>query len=313
VSFFPSWNPAQPEITDLIVQHDPVTLQRIPVRKQGVIDIFTKFGNSKALRAVEALPARDGWLDDKEIDALLLTVHWEMQRLAEEFFHGHRVWEVLKELVAAIRSTGFRETLRIADVGCGIGYTPRWLAARVPLAEHNIEVIGIDLNSTLISEAKRLAAEERLPCQFVHGDAFSGEHSNHIYISTCVVHHFRGDGLAEFLERHERPETKGFLHFDFQPWILAPVGSLFFHNLRMRTAIARHDGVLSAARAYDARTLVGAARTAAPGFVAGIYGAKIWGTPAPRVFHTLTGVRRELGSQFRRQLGRHAGRLGELA
>ena len=158
-----------------------------------------------------------------------------------------------------------------------------------------------------------MAAVEGLPCQFVHGDAFSREHSNHIYMSTGVVHHFRGDGLAEFLRRHEQPETKGFLHFDFQPWLLAPLGSLFFHNLRMRTAIARHDGVLSAARAYDARTLVGAARTAAPGFAAGIYGAKIWGTPAPRVFHTLAGVRRELTAEFRRALGRHAGRLGELA
>ena len=310
---FPSWNPAQPEITDLIVQHDPVTLQRLPVGKQSVIEVFSRFGNHKALRAVRALPEKDGWLADKEIDALLLTVHWEMQRLAEEFFHGHRVWGVLKPLIAAIRSTGFRETLRIADVGCGIGYTTRWLAARVPLAEYNIEVIGIDLNSTLIAEANRLSAAEKLPCRFVHGDAFSREHSNHIYMSTGVVHHFRGDDLAEFLRRHEQPEAKAFLHFDFQPWLLAPMGSLFFHNLRMRTAIARIEGVLSAARAYDASTLVGAARSAAPGFASGIYGAKIWGTPAPRVFHTLAGVRRELATKFRSELGRHAGRLGELA
>jgi SAM-dependent methyltransferase len=313
MGIFPSWNPAQPEITDLIIQHDPATLRRLPVSKQSVIDVFSRFGNQKALRAVRALPAKDGWLDGEEIDALLLTVHWEMQRLAEEFYHGHRVWEVLKPLVAAIRSNGFRETLRIADVGCGIGYTTRWLAARVALAEHNVEVIGIDLNSTLISEARRLAAAEHLPCKFVHGDAFSHEHSNHIYLSTGVVHHFRGDDLAEFLRRHEQPETKAFLHFDFQPWLLAPVGSLFFHNLRMRTAIARHDGVLSAARAYDAKTLLGAARTVAPGFASGTYGAKIWRTPAPRVFHTLAGVRREFVPEFRRALGRHAGRLGELA
>jgi SAM-dependent methyltransferase len=313
VSIFPSWNPGQPEITDLIVQHDAGTLERRRVRKQSVIEVFSRFGNQKALRAVRALPEKDGWLDDREIDALLLTVHWEMQRLAEEFYHGHRVWGVLKLLIAAIRSSGFRETLRIADVGCGIGYTTRWLAARVPAAEHNIEFIGIDLNSTLISEAKRLAVAERLPCRFVHGDAFSREHSNHIFISTGVVHHFRGEDLPEFLRRHEQPDTKAFFHFDFHPWLLAPLGSLFFHNLRMRTAIARHDGVLSAARAYDAKTLVGAARTAAPGFVSGIYGGNIWGTPAPRVFHTLAGVRREFAPEFRRRLGRHAGRLGELA
>jgi hypothetical protein len=80
----------------------------------------------------------------------------------------------------------------------------------------------------------------------------------------------------------------------------------------MRTAIARHDGVLSSARAYSASELTQAARRGAPGFVSGIYGARIWNTPAPRVFHTLIGVRPSLVQELRRQLGRRAQRLGEL-
>ena len=89
---FAAWNPAQPEITDLLVQYDPGTLQRLPVRKQQLLEVFARFGNRQASRAVTALPEKAGVLDDHEIDALLLTVHWEMQRLAEEFYHGHRVW-----------------------------------------------------------------------------------------------------------------------------------------------------------------------------------------------------------------------------
>lgn len=309
---FPAWDAAQPEITDLIVQHDPRTLRRLPVRKQELVEVFSKFRNRKALRAVQALPENSGILDDHEIDALFLTVHWEMQRLAEEFYHGNRVWELLRPVVACIRQSGIRETLRIVDVGCGIGYTTRWLAAKIPLAEHNIEVIGMDLNSTLIAEANRLAAAEGLPCQFLHGDAFSTEHSSHVLLSTGVIHHFRGPALFEFLRRHDQPGIQAFLHFDFQPWFLAPFGSLFFHYLRMRTAIARHDGVLSTIRAHDARTLTEAARSSAPGFAAGIYGARIWNTPAPRVFHTLVGLRHKLVPELRRQLGSHATRLGEL-
>jgi 2-polyprenyl-3-methyl-5-hydroxy-6-metoxy-1,4-benzoquinol methylase len=309
---FPAWDPAQPEITDLIVQHDPGTLRRLPVRKKELVEIFSRFRNRKALRAVQALPEHGGILDDREIDALLLTVHWEMQRLAEEFYHGQRVWELLRPAIACIRLSGNRETLRIVDVGCGIGYTTRWLAAKIPLAEHNIEVIGMDLNSTLIAEASRLAAAESLPCQFLDGDAFSSEHSRHILISTGVIHHFRGPALFEFLRRHDQPGVQAFLHFDFQPWFLAPFGSLFFHYLRMRTAIARHDGVLSTIRAHSARTLTETARVSAPGFAAGIYGARIWNTPAPRVFHTLVGLRQKLVLEFREQLGRHANRLGEL-
>jgi SAM-dependent methyltransferase len=308
----PAWNPAQPEITDLIIQHDPQTLARQAVRKQDILDVFSKFGNQKALRAVEALPDNAGILDNQAIDRILISTHWEMQRLAEEFYHGHRIWDLLRRVVATIRASGYREKLRVIDVGCGIGYTPRWLAAHIRPEHHGLEVVGMDLNSTLIREATRLAAAERLNCRFIQGDAFSREHSGHIYLSTGVIHHFRGPSLREFLKRHEQPETFAFLHYDFQPSFLAPFGSWFFHYLRMRTAIAKHDGVLSAARAHDANTLIEAARAAVPGFASGIYGAKIWKTPAPRVFHTLLGIRHSLELDFRSQLGIRAVRLGEL-
>jgi SAM-dependent methyltransferase len=307
-----AWNPAQPEITDLIIRQDPHSLARLPVRKADVLEVFAGFGNRQACRAVEALPDLNGVLDEGSVDRLLIATHWEMQRLAEEFYHGRRVWDLLRRVIATIRESGFQDLLRIVDVGCGTGYTSRWLAAHVPLAEYGIEILGMDLNFALIREAARLAALENLNCRFIHGDAFTREHSGHIVLSTGVIHHFRGPGLVGFLRRHDQPETFAFLHYDFQPSLLAPIGSWFFHYLRMRTAVARHDGVLSAARAHQAETLVHAARTGAPGFASGIYGANIWRTPAPRVFHTLLGVRRPLVPQFRRQLGVRIGRLGEL-
>ena len=307
-----AWNPAQPEISDLIIQHDARTLERLPVRKDELVTVFSQFRNRQALRVIRSLPENDGFLDAREIDALFLTVHWEMQRLSEEFYHGRRVWELLRSVIASIRQAGARETLRIVDVGCGTGYTTRWLAANIPLADHNVELVGMDLNSTLIAEASRLAAAERLPCQFLHGDGFAHEHSGDIFLSTGVIHHFRGHALLEFLHRHDQAEARAFLHFDFQPWFLAPFGSMFFHYLRMRTGIARHDGVLSAARAHAGDTLTEAARAAAPGFASCIYGARIWNTPVPRVFHTLVGLRRALVPEFRRQLGRRASRLGDF-
>src|ERR1700730_397197 len=157
---FPAWNPFQPEITDLISRYDAHTLKRLPVRKQDVLDIFSRYHNRKALRAVLALPENSGILDDREIDVLLLTVHWEMQRLAEEFYHGHRVWALLRVVITSIREAGVRETIRIVDVGCGIGYVIRWMAANIPLDNYRIELAGMDLNSTLINEANRLAGME---------------------------------------------------------------------------------------------------------------------------------------------------------
>jgi SAM-dependent methyltransferase len=311
---FASWNPSQPEISDLIIDHDPVTLERRPVRKSEVRAIFEGFGNSRALRVVDALPDRGGILDSSAIDRLFVVVHSEMQRLAEEFYHGGRVWELLQAVIASIRAnTSSKDPLRVVDIGCGIGYTVRWLAARTPLAEQGVELVGMDLNSALIREATRLAQAENLPCRFVHGDAFSPANSGNIYLSTGVLHHFRGDALAHFFRRHELPETQAFLYYDFQPSSLAGPGSWFFHMVRMRTGLARHDGVLSAVRVHSAETLVSNARTASPGFAAGVYGRRIWRTPLPRVFHTLIGIRRPLIPAFRRALGHRIGRLDDLA
>lgn len=307
-----SWNSSQPEITDLLVQHDPKTLARLPVRKSELLAAFAAHGNRQAIRVIHGIPDQDDFLDAAVVDRLMLRVHWEMQRLAEEFVHRARVDELLGTAVRVIRGTGFTKPLRVVDVGCGTGHTVRWLAAKSGLVRDHVEFLGMDLNSTLIREANRLAAAEKLPCRFLHADAFSEEVSGNIFMSTGVIHHFRGEALHKFLQRHEQPQTKAFLHFDFQPWLLAPLGSWFFHILRMRTALARHDGVLSAARAHSAATLTAAARSAAPGLASGIYGAKIWGTPAPRVFQTLVGIRREIVPEFKRQLGRRRSRLGEL-
>ena len=306
---FPSWNPAQPEISDLVVQHDPKTLQRLPVNKPEILKIFERFQNKKALRAIERIPAKEGFLDPAAVDRLMLTVHWEMQRLAEEFYHGHRVLKLLRATIAAMRSSGHTGPIRIVDVGCGIGYTIRWLAARSMLHKEDVELTGVDLNSTLVNEANRLATQEALPCRFFHGNAFSADLRGHIYISTGVLHHFRGDSLIAFLRQHGNETTQAFVHYDFQPWALAPFGSWFFHVIRMRTALARHDGVLSTARAHNAHTLVSAARAAVPELTAGIYGAKIWNTPAPRVFHALVGFRPALVPQLKQSLGRMLGEL----
>ena len=310
---FASWNPSQPEITDLIIAHDPVTYLRQPVRKSEVQEIFTGLGNRQALAAIRDLPECNGILDPRAIDQLLLTIHWEMQRLGEEFYHGHRVRDLLLPVIATLRSNGLTGPLRIVDVGTGIGYVIRWLAARTSLPSQEIQLVGMDLNSTLVREATRLATAENLPCQFIQGDAFSREFAAHIYLSTGVIHHFRDAALPEFLRRHDLPETHAFLHFDFHPWTLAPVGSWFFHVLRMRTAVSRHDGVLSAARAHTAATLTGATRTVLPAFSSGIYGGDIWGTSIPRVFQTLLGIRRELLPALRKNLGRRVGRLGPMS
>jgi SAM-dependent methyltransferase len=299
----------RPEISDLIVDFDPETLARKSVRRDEVARLFREQGNERAARIVESLEAQDGVLDPRAIDRLLVRVHAEIQRLSEEFEHGQRMLELLVPLRAALDEGGVPGPFRIVDVGCGTGYVIRWLAANAgDRLGRGTALVGVDLNGALIEEAKRLAAEESLTCAFIQANAFKLAEPATVFLSTGVLHHFRGEGLRSFLEQHELPTLRAFFHFDFQPSLISPIGAWLLHVARMREPLSRHDGVLSAVRAHTGAFLLDAARRGAPSFATTLYSTRVG--PFPRAFHTLLGIRPELREPFHRALGRRAGRLG---
>ncbi len=301
-----------PEISDAIVDFDPDSLARRPVDKQSVIDDFLSQQSTTAAAIVERIPAdEDGKLDSAAVDRLLVTVHCEMQRLSEELQHGQRVAQLLNSILQAIPQSDSADTRRVVDVGCGSGYVIRWLAAHKAVPD-NVELIGADYHFALIKEALRLTELENLRCQFVVANAFTLKQPATVYLSTGILHHFRGPGLVELFKLHQGGKTKAFLHFDFQPSVLAPLGSWLFHIVRMREALARYDGVLSAVRAYRAEELLAAARSGAPDFVSAIYGTRLWGLPIPRAFHCLVGIRPGYRDAFMAQMKGKLASLGVL-
>ncbi|MBI3854116.1 MAG: class I SAM-dependent methyltransferase [Planctomycetes bacterium] len=297
------------EISDEILAFDPDTLQRLPVRKSDVVDKFAAQSNRRAIRIVRAMADRDGILDPDAVDRRLVRVHCEMQRISEGFQHGQRVAEVLRPLLEALRSTGVPRPIRIVDVGCGTGFVLRWLAARGDLGA-DVELVGADYHPALVGEAMRLAALENLKVTFRVANAFRLDPPGSVFLSTGVIHHFRGPALAGFFRSHDRPETRAFVHFDFLPSFMAPFGSWLFHAVRMRDPLAKHDGVVSAIRAYSGAELVRAAGEGAGGFVRTMYSTRLGILPIPRAFHSLIGLRPEVKEAFLRSLGSRSSRLG---
>jgi SAM-dependent methyltransferase len=212
--------------------------------------------------------AQDGRLTESEVDALLLRVHRELQRLSEELQLPRRLAEWLNSEVQRLANqTG---PIRIVDVGCGLGYVSRWLAARRVLAP-GIELVGVDLNRVLVEEASALAGAEGLSCRFVVGDAFApgvaiDDPARTIVVSTGLLHHFDPDELVGFFAAQQELRIAAFAHWDIDPSGWSAVGAWVFHQARMRERVSRHDGVLSARRAHMASTLEAAAQAGAPDY-----------------------------------------------
>ncbi|WP_329376143.1 class I SAM-dependent methyltransferase [Streptomyces sp. NBC_01351] len=299
------------EISDLITATDPHSGARLPVRRDEVIRRLHEAGDRRGARIVEALPAdRQGVLDPAAVDRLMIDVHTELQRLSEELRIGERLVHVLGPLFDAIRATavsaGGGTPLRLVDIGSGLGYVIRWLAAHGALGP-DVELVGVDLDSALVGEAGRLARAEGLDCRFVHGNAFDLPEAATVYVSTGVLHHFRGPDLAEFFRAQAASPALAFCHFDIAATRLAPVGAWVFHRARMRHPLGRHDGVASARRAHTDETLLHAA--AAPGMRPLLYEPRGLANPFCTTLRPVLGVRPELEAPLRRAMGRAARRL----
>lgn len=299
-----------PEISDRIVGFNGNSLQREKVVKDDVIQEF-QFSR-QAVRIIEVLPANeDGTLDESAVDELLVTVHCEMQRISEEFQHGRRMADLLNPLLQVLREKNSKEPLRVVDIGCGTGFVLRWLAAHRAVP-NDVELIGADYHPALIDEAQRLAQAENLRCSFKVANAFQMDEPASVFISTGILHHFRGRDLIDLFAQHVRPETRAFLHFDFYQSALSPFGSWLFHIVRMRQPLAKYDGVLSPVRAYRPEELLSAARAGAPAFKSAVYGVRLWRLPIPRAFHSLMGVLPEYHDAFVANLGRKVVALGVI-
>ncbi|RVU27843.1 class I SAM-dependent methyltransferase [Streptomyces antnestii] len=291
------------EISDLVVDHDPGTRERLPVRRGDVVARLTAAGDRSGARIAAGLACDDaGHLDPLAVDRRLVAVHTELQRLSEELRLGDRIAELLGPLLAVIRAAGSADgPLRVVDVGCGLGYLVRWLAASGVLGP-DVDLVGVDFNAALVREAERLARAEGLPCRFVRGDAFALDEPATVYVSTGVLHHFRGSDLDAFFAAQATRGTAAFCHFDIAATGLAPIGAWVFHRARMRDPLGRHDGVMSARRAHDDDTLLTAAAHA-DGLVPLMYEPRGRSNPFCTTLRPVIGVRPELLSPLRAALG----------
>jgi SAM-dependent methyltransferase len=251
------------------------------------------YGQGRAARIVSRMPAAEGVFDPGYLDALGLRVHCELLRLSEELQFGRRVEALLKPITAGLRTAG-GGAIRVVDLGCGLGYLLRSLAASSGLGP-DVELVGVDFNPVLITRARDLAAQEGLACRFVRGDALHPhaaveEAGRTIVISSGLMHHIPPEALTGFFASQARLGVVAFAHWDIAPCLWSTVGAWVFHRARMREPISRHDGVMSARRAHAAATLLTAARAGAPAYSARVLEGPRWHPRALDVLRPIVGA-----------------------
>lgn len=281
------------EITDLLwsMAADGAPL---PVVKVDVLDRLRALGQRRAARIVSAIPAVDGILDPGYVDALGVRVHCELQRLGEELQLARRVAALLAPIIEAVRHRG-AGAVRVVDVGCGLGYVVRAMAASSALGP-DVELVGVDLNPVLVAAAERLAKREGLICRFEQADAFEPgvaiqDGARCVVISSGFMHHLPESGLAEFFAAQARLGVAAFAHWDIAPCLWSTLGAWIFHQARMREPVSRHDGVLSARRAYTASKLREAAQVGAPAYDIQVLEGSRWHPRALDVLRPIVGTR----------------------
>ncbi len=282
----------------MITRHDVTTGARLPVVRDDVISTLRAAGDRRAVRIVSSLPHRNGILVGDAVDRLLIRTHTELQRLNEELRIAEQLVELLVPLLTAVSRPGLRP--RIVDVGCGIGYMIRWLAARGSLGD--VDLCGVDFNTALVEHASQLASRERLSCRFIRGDAFTLSEQATVFISTGVLHHVSRTELPVFFRAQERAGAQAYCHFDIAATKLAPIGAWIFHRARMREPLGRHDGVVSARRAHDDHALMTAAGSA-DGVVPLLYRPVEHTNPFCASVRPIIGIRAPHVGSFRQALG----------
>jgi hypothetical protein len=170
----------------------------------------------------------------------------------------------------------------------------RWRAAHRPIGAGDL--VGCDFNESLVAAASALATAEHLDCTFLTADALALAQPAHVVISTGFLHHLRGDDLLTFLGRQQ--DALAFAHWDIATGRLTRLGAWLFHQARMREPLARHDGVISARRAYDDAALIKAVRSALPGRVPLMVDASPGRNPLVAVMRPVLGLQRELVEPF---------------
>jgi 2-polyprenyl-3-methyl-5-hydroxy-6-metoxy-1,4-benzoquinol methylase len=148
-------------------------------------------------------------------------------------------------------------SLRVIDLATGSGDIPRLVAQFARKLGASVKIDAIDGQEATLEIARRLSSGYP-EISFHHGDIRSwGDASSYdIVLCSLVLHHFDETDAVRVLARAAALSRGHVLVSDLRRGFLATAGVFLLTALVFREAMTKHDGRLSAARAFSSGELV---------------------------------------------------------
>jgi 2-polyprenyl-3-methyl-5-hydroxy-6-metoxy-1,4-benzoquinol methylase len=153
--------------------------------------------------------------------------------------------------------------LRIVDLATGSGDIPRLIVDYARKVESEVEIDALDRQSATLEIAKRLSASYP-EISFIEANILEWRSPQPYDIALCslALHHFSEEDAVVLLRRCQDVSRNFVLVSDLRRGLLATIGVYLLTALIFRDPMSRHDGRLSAARAFSFVELAQLARQA---------------------------------------------------
>lgn len=208
-------------------------------------------GYSSKYRSTQAEIMDDFNLQGKEMEILLSDL-----RKVNKWLGGFKITvNGIQQLLEGIPTN---KAIAIVDLGCGDGAQLRECALWAKENKRNISFVGIDANKHIL-EIAALRSSQFNNIRYEQLDVFSDIKKlppSDIVLSTLFLHHFSGEQIVALMNTITKTAKLGIVINDLHRSRWAFQLFKLFSNVILKTKIARHDGLVSVARAFKRNELL---------------------------------------------------------
>lgn len=195
-------------------------------------------------------------MDDFNMQGEELTKSLDEIALVNRLLGGNKV--TLSGVATLLQGISPDRKIRIADIGCGNGDMLRELSAFGKKHRYNLELLGIDANSSTISHAKSLSQnypDISYECMDILDDGFCRIDYD-IVVCTLTLHHFKSAEVFRLMKRFQEKAVIGIVINDLQRSALAYRLFQLFCRIFRLGKVSREDGLTSILRGFKRKEIL---------------------------------------------------------